>query len=227
MRNFGVREVVQPKSTPAPGWAYVSDLGSSRPRSTAAPGSRARRRTAADTGVGVPRDAQLLRELATLERDNQRTVTIPIASRRPEAGVRGTSNRPARTTPAVRKILQSHKTFANYLADYEALSPSSNTVINWLDLMPDPQSISDHGAQINSGLPALPPSNVLELLCQQPALSYIAARGPLVPADKRHPPRRFCAQCGYWGRITCSRCGVRICALECYTQHLTATCLPH
>ena len=203
-----------------------------------------------------------------------------------------------KVTPAVRKILQSQKTFANHLADYEALStlhqslptstqlvlphpappavrstlgisanslsktakrphkkkdpnaapsptpfgristaPEASTPlpiksetshdIAMLDVhvrslknsaMPPPHP-EDNNPLLISRIPAMPSQEEIERLLAQPALSYNDAKGSWTAEDSRKPVRSFCDVCGYWGRVKCTRCGGRVCALECLSFH--------
>ncbi|KAM3065989.1 hypothetical protein ACMFMF_010611 [Clarireedia jacksonii] len=70
-----------------------------------------------------------------------------------------------------------------------------------------------------SRVPTMPTQEELERLLAQPPLSYHEARGGWTPEDRRKPMRVFCEVCGYWGRIKCTRCGGRVCALECLNTH--------
>lgn len=131
MINFGVHEVSTTKLVPAPGWAYVPDNGSQVSHITSQPvsGKRARKPI-----LGVPnpkecttqQDVKLLRELALLDRENHRDVFVPIPPKQNSEQSTGRGNH-GKVTSAVRKILQSNKTFANYLADSEATQASSMT----------------------------------------------------------------------------------------------------
>lgn len=188
----------------------------------------------------------------------------------------------SKITPAVRKILQSQKTFANHLADFEALSaisgPSqpiparsaptttSNTAVkprshkkkdpnerpaptplrkvstasaatapvkSEIDDTPmiDIPSLSlgtaivppshprDGDPLLASRVPVLPSQAELDALLAAPPLSYNEARGSWVEEDRRKPVRKFCEVCGYWGRVKCTRCGGKVCALECLQVH--------
>jgi zinc finger HIT domain-containing protein 1 len=202
-----------------------------------------------------------------------------------------------KVTPAVRKILQSQKTFANHLADFEALSTQTsshpttqhvprgppptpvsrpapsistpnltsagkrshkkkdpNAVATPTPLrqmsssistpikpdpdtpMPDahssPSAVSlfqpstepvshpgDHDPLLISRVPAMPSMEEIEKLWAEPPLSWNEARGPWVEEDRRKPIRMFCEVCGYWGRVKCTRCGGRVCALDCLQVH--------
>lgn len=71
-----------------------------------------------------------------------------------------------------------------------------------------------------------PPLNPVELeaLLSAPPLSYAASHvGP--PPANGPPPRHFCDNCGYWGKIKCLRCGARVCGLECKDAHEATRCL--
>ena len=58
-----------------------------------------------------------MKRLAELEKDNARDVQIPIPSKSKDGGARSKGK-----TGATRKILTAQKTFANYLADEEAMA---------------------------------------------------------------------------------------------------------
>ncbi|KAI8965800.1 hypothetical protein F5Y11DRAFT_256953 [Daldinia sp. FL1419] len=125
MSNFGVIELASTKTTNAPGWAYVPDTA---PHLAAAASlqtgnrKRAARNQATNTSAlyadaDARQEAKLRREIEALDRDNyHRDVSIPIVakSNNGKAAVK-------KHTPNVRKILQSQKTFANHLDDFEAL----------------------------------------------------------------------------------------------------------
>ncbi|KAI9722398.1 MAG: hypothetical protein M1828_004765 [Chrysothrix sp. TS-e1954] len=69
---------------------------------------------------------------------------------------------------------------------------------------------------------SMPSSEEVEALLSLPSLSYSAARAE--PTTSTAPAHSFCDMCGYWGRVRCIKCGVRICSLECKTQHEDTTC---
>ncbi|KAK6948580.1 hypothetical protein Daesc_010350 [Daldinia eschscholtzii] len=128
MNNFGVVELASTKTTNAPGWAYVPDttphLAAAAAAASLQTGNRKRaaRNQAANTSAlyadaDARQEAKLRREIEALDRDNyHRDVSIPIVAK-------STSSKAAvkKHTPNVRKILQSQKTFANHLDDFEAL----------------------------------------------------------------------------------------------------------
>ncbi|KAL7628871.1 hypothetical protein AAE478_000386 [Parahypoxylon ruwenzoriense] len=136
MNNFGVIELASTKTTNAPGWAYVPDTGSSLGTGAAAaaaasslqPGNRkraARNQAGANLNLNTlyadadaRQEAKLRREIEVLDRDNyHRDVSIPIPTSSKSNSGKGTKKH----TPNVRKILQSQKTFANHLDDFEAM----------------------------------------------------------------------------------------------------------
>lgn len=203
-----------------------------------------------------------------------------------------------KVTPNVRKILQSQKTFANHLSDYEALGcpltafaplPQPNSSIPSTPAAratpgsgaphltskgtrshkkKDPGVVStptplrkvssatqltpaavkseqstadiplidapvlsqgtgttpsahplDKDPLLVSRIPGLPSQAEIDKLLAAPPLTYNEARGPWVEEDMRKPVRQFCEVCGYWGRVRCTRCGGRVCALECQSVH--------
>ncbi|CAG8101972.1 unnamed protein product [Penicillium salamii] len=113
-------ELLQDKSTATPGWSYAPTRGFD-PTQAMAP-TLGRKRNIRDAGKGgdiSSRQANAIaRHITELDRENARDVSIPIPVRQAkEAGARGTR---AKTTSAVRRILQSQKTFRNHLDDEEA-----------------------------------------------------------------------------------------------------------
>ncbi|KAI1408828.1 hypothetical protein F5Y13DRAFT_98490 [Hypoxylon sp. FL1857] len=324
MNNFGVIELAATKTTNAPGWAYVPDTTpniAAAAASSLQPGNRkraARNQATASTSVlyadaDARQEAKLRREIDALDRDNyHRDVTIPIVSR--------TSNKNVKKhTANVRKILQSQKTFANHLDDFEALqgtekagssthththatpaigdaatrasaggskkggataqkerereqqqqqqqknkksskstsrsasiSKATPTVkqeedVEMADAPPHDEAAGassspqrphssilapytrpgyppshplDTDPLLVSRVPPLPTDAQLKELLRGPPLSYAEARGRWTESDRRYPPRVFCEVCGYWGRVRCMKCGVRVCALECLETH--------
>ncbi|KAL2756814.1 hypothetical protein ACRALDRAFT_1075625 [Sodiomyces alcalophilus JCM 7366] len=122
--NFGVIEVANTKTKSAPGWAYVPDVGTNPLAATGLqPSNRKRARnqgpnlSAADHSAR--QEAKIRKDLEALDRDSNRDANIPILPRA------GSARALTKSTPNVRKILQSQKTFANHLDDYEALKTLS------------------------------------------------------------------------------------------------------
>lgn len=312
MINFGVREELTAKAAPAPGWAYVPDTGVNSSVTASQPSSRKRARNA-NPHAGLhdttaKQDAKILRELAVLDRENHRDVSIPVPIRHRDNAGRSmfgfSSLQPyeddrankfdivshGKVTPAVRKILQSQKTFQNHLSDYEALSalastlpqpsapapatpairssgtatgsgkrshkrkdlnappvstplrrvstpsqlatpppiksePSTDVVMTAAPILstdgivPPASHPADNDPLLKSKIPPLPTQEELESLLAAPPLSYNEARGDWTDDDRRKPMRKFCEVCGYWGRVKCTRCGGRVCALDCLTLH--------
>jgi zinc finger HIT domain-containing protein 1 len=93
MINFGVREVAHSK-TSAPGWAYVPDTGKIN---SLQPVSRKRIRTELGTSqhdTTAKQDAKIVRDLAALDRENHRDVSIPVPIRHRDNAGRGRSSIP-------------------------------------------------------------------------------------------------------------------------------------
>lgn len=89
--------------------------------------------------------------------------------------------------------------------------------------VPIPTTEGDDDPFLKSRIPPLPTQAEIDALLAAPPLSYNAARAG--PTTNTAPPRQFCEICGYWGRARCMKCGVRICGLECKTQHEETRCL--
>ena len=92
MLNFGVREVANSRATAAPGWAYVPDTGVNTSIAALQPSSRKRVRTGPSASLHettAKQDAKILRELAALDRENHRDVSIPVPVRHRDNAGRG------------------------------------------------------------------------------------------------------------------------------------------
>ncbi|KAK4230463.1 hypothetical protein QBC38DRAFT_468787 [Podospora fimiseda] len=113
MNNFGVIEVAGIQTKATPGWAYVPDTGPSVPSLQPANRKRAARNLLGLTlsDLTARQENKLRKDLEALSRDNGRDVNIAIPPRK---------GRDKKQTPNVRRILQSQKTFVNYLDDYGA-----------------------------------------------------------------------------------------------------------
>jgi zinc finger HIT domain-containing protein 1 len=136
MLNFGVQEIVISKTSSAPGWAYVPDTGTNPASLQPASRKRPRNVNALSQDTTAKQDAKLMRELAALDREHFKEITIPLPTRQRENNGRSKSTLSSlqsrtyaslgKTTPAVRKILQSAKTFTNHLSDFEAFLSGLN-----------------------------------------------------------------------------------------------------
>ncbi|KAK0673250.1 hypothetical protein QBC41DRAFT_241593, partial [Cercophora samala] len=118
MNNFGVIEVASTATKTTPGWAYVPDTGPALPAALQ-PKNRKRAARNAQPGLSLSdltarQENKLRKDLEALSKDGTRDVQIPIPNK-PPAG------RSHKHTPAIRKILQSQKTFSNHLDDHQAL----------------------------------------------------------------------------------------------------------
>ncbi|TVY54540.1 hypothetical protein LCER1_G002255 [Lachnellula cervina] len=122
--NFGVLEVANSTAAPAPGWAYVADTAAKGSTTALQPRKRARNQAASSLHETTARqETKILRELAVLDRENHKDVSIPVPVRHRDNAGRASHGKG--TTPAVRKILQSQKTFSNHLTDFQALGPTA------------------------------------------------------------------------------------------------------
>ncbi|WQF78069.1 Putative Zinc finger, HIT-type [Colletotrichum destructivum] len=124
MNNFGVYELANTKVTSAPGWAYVPDTGVNPATAALQPANRKRaarnKANPSASDLTVRQEAKIRKELEQLDRDGGRDASIPI----PAKGSRGQN----KSTPNIRKILQSQKTFHNHVDDYLAqLSHAEHT----------------------------------------------------------------------------------------------------
>ncbi|TVY43532.1 hypothetical protein LOCC1_G003246 [Lachnellula occidentalis] len=80
--NFGVLEVANSTAAPAPGWAYVADTGAKGSTTALQPRKRARNQAASSLHETTARqETKILRELAVLDRENHKDVSIPIPVR--------------------------------------------------------------------------------------------------------------------------------------------------
>lgn len=75
---------------------------------------------------------------------------------------------------------------------------------------------------IRTDVPQMPSAEEIEALLSAPPLSYNQARAG--PSTSSAPSRQFCDMCGFWGRVRCMKCGVRVCALDCLKAHEDTKC---
>ncbi|KAL4887186.1 hypothetical protein BJY04DRAFT_48973 [Aspergillus karnatakaensis] len=131
-------EVIPNSSTThaTPGWTYVAASRAFDPAKAAIAPSTGRKRGIRDparTDVSSRQANAIVRHLAELDRENHKDVAIPIPVRQGGGQPRESATRGTRTkvTSNVRRILQSQKTFKNYLDDEEAaLAQAASTVVN-------------------------------------------------------------------------------------------------
>ena len=92
MNNFGVIELASTKTSHAPGWAYVPDVGPA-PSTTIVAGNRkraARNQQGASGGdLSARFDAKIRREIESLDRDNARDISITVPGRANRGGMYG------------------------------------------------------------------------------------------------------------------------------------------
>ncbi|PWY70955.1 putative HIT finger domain protein [Aspergillus heteromorphus CBS 117.55] len=111
-----------------PGWTYVPDRGFDPAKAAITP-AIGRKRGIRDPGradLSSRQNNAIVRHLAELDRENHHDLQIPIPTKGKDAarGSRG------KVTSNVRRILQSQKTFRNYLDDEEAaLAQQASTTV--------------------------------------------------------------------------------------------------
>ncbi|PYI36334.1 hypothetical protein BP00DRAFT_386872 [Aspergillus indologenus CBS 114.80] len=108
-----------------PGWTYVPDRGFDPAKAAITPtiGRKRGIRDPGRTDLSSRQTNAIIRHLAELDRENHRDVQIQVPVRQKEpAAPRGTRTK---VTSNVRRILQSQKTFRNYLDDEEAAQAST------------------------------------------------------------------------------------------------------
>ncbi|PYH85050.1 hypothetical protein BO82DRAFT_328400 [Aspergillus uvarum CBS 121591] len=108
-----------------PGWTYVADRGFDPAKAAITPtiGRKRGIRDPGRTDLSSRQTNAIIRHLAELDRENHRDVQIQVPVRQKEpAAPRGARTK---VTSNVRRILQSQKTFRNYLDDEEAAQAST------------------------------------------------------------------------------------------------------
>ncbi|KAH7039120.1 HIT finger domain-containing protein [Macrophomina phaseolina] len=115
-------------AAPAPGWAYVPDTGYDPSKAAINPSGR-KRTARQDVGgthdLSARQQTALHKRISELDRDTQKEVALPAKAK--EGGSTPRERAGRKMTPAVRKILQSGRTFAHWLADEEALNAQRHT----------------------------------------------------------------------------------------------------
>lgn len=85
MNNFGVIELAGARTTAAPGWAYVPDLGAGPGSAALQPSNRKRaRKTPGGTNIGdltARQEAKIRKEVENLDRDGAKDGSIPLPVR--------------------------------------------------------------------------------------------------------------------------------------------------
>ncbi|KAI0136476.1 hypothetical protein BJ170DRAFT_13813 [Xylariales sp. AK1849] len=127
------------------------------------------------------------------------------AQKKPDAS----SSRPAGKQPAVKEddteMTDASEPTNTILQSYAGPTPAAHP--------------SDNDPLLVSRVPPLPSDEELRAFTSTPPLSYLEARAGWNEEDKKYPVRVFCEVCGYWGRVKCMKCGVKVCALECLETH--------
>ncbi|KAK6206579.1 hypothetical protein LQW54_007649 [Pestalotiopsis sp. IQ-011] len=105
------------------------------------------------------------------------------------------------------------------MPDAAASDPPSSILEPYAGARPAPHPADDDDPLLASIVPPLPSDEELRQLLAAPPLTYLDAKAGWNDEDRRYPARVFCEVCGYWGRVRCMKCGVRVCALECLEAH--------
>ncbi|PWW73785.1 hypothetical protein C7212DRAFT_330416 [Tuber magnatum] len=180
-----------------PALAHTNSLPSNTPRAP-----RAKRTN--NTENSAARQRQINSRILDLERDNYRDAVIVVG----KGGVAGRSSS-RNKSQNVRRILASQKTFANHLADEEALHPTPAVVHR--------QRVEEEDAMDLDGVLREGLANTQDL--GQP-LGYAASAS----RPSARPKRVFCEICGYWGKYKCQKCSARYCGLQCGGIHSETKC---
>uniref|UniRef100_A0A093VMH1 SWR1 complex subunit vps71 n=1 Tax=Talaromyces marneffei PM1 TaxID=1077442 RepID=A0A093VMH1_TALMA len=111
------------RSHTTPGWAYVPETALQKSSSTLTTSRKRGIREPGRTGTDLTsrQNHAIIRHLAELDRENHRdNVHIPVPLRKDAIQRDNGRSARAKTTSNVRRIMQSQKTFKNYLDDEEA-----------------------------------------------------------------------------------------------------------
>ena len=198
----GIEVLPNSTSISAPGWAYVPDNGYDPSKAAIAP-SGARKRTARIAGISggdttTRQHNATSKRLAELDKDSYRDVQIPVPARFKEKVGSKT-----KTTPNVRRILTSQKTFANHLADEEAaLATQGDQTIPTPTRTPAPASgrkvtLGRRTSTVASELPSTDdvqsnitklrsnPGNTKDLLAENPGTQDLMLKSyiPQIPSE--------------------------------------------
>lgn len=105
------------KKASQPGWDYVVDTGFDPSKAPIQPTNKKRTAKASVGDTTAKQNNLILKRLTELDKDNTRDVHVPVPNK-----TKDSAGRTKGKTAATRKILAAQKTFANYLADEEALA---------------------------------------------------------------------------------------------------------
>lgn len=224
-----------------PGWDYVIDTGFDPSKAPIQPTNKKRTAGRGGGDTTAKQTDATHKRLRELEKDNHRDAQIPVPKAKDAAG------RSKGKTLNARKALSYQKTFAMWLEQEKAdaaisaqnpvqqkpkptVHPRKGTTkimteikeepveepIPPVALRPAPDG-TDDSHLLQTIIPPLPSEVEMERLCSAPPLSYDEARAG--PSTSGKPAMHFCEVCGYWGKIKCIMCGVRVCGLNCKKKH--------
>ncbi|KAL3961759.1 hypothetical protein ACCO45_003282 [Purpureocillium lilacinum] len=248
MNNFGVIELAGAKTTAAPGWAYVPDVGPAAAVQQPANRKRARNAPGGNLSIGdlsARQEAKARKEIEALDRDGARDASIPLPVKSGRAQVKFTPNalteanpsaqagsaRPGATSAsgngkrpsqAGRRDATSSRQQSAAATPKDADTPMADAGPPLLPVLPPPYR-SPPAAHPGDDDPLLM-SRVPDVPSDE-ELRALLAHPPLTylealgRRDGTYPTRTFCEVCGYWGRVRCMKCGTRVCALDCLETH--------
>lgn len=167
-----------------PGWTYVPDRGFGPSKAAITP-TVGRKRGIRDPGgrgdVSSRQTNAIIRHLAELDRENHKDVHIPIPVKQKDAAGRGTRGK---VTSNVRRILQSQKTFRNYLDDEEAALAQAQSTAQ----RPPANKITKPSSLRRSSTPAATPRPESSRQKKQPATVPASQRASTTPAETPAEP---------------------------------------
>ncbi|KAF2278315.1 uncharacterized protein EI97DRAFT_456734 [Westerdykella ornata] len=238
-------------STVAPRWTYVVDTGydpskvafnpKDRKRVPARPGG-----PRGDTELSARQQTAIARRIAELSRDNDPKQVIAIPWKGAAAKTQNTrrilqyqrqikhwlddeeallQQAPPPRAPAATgraAALRRRSTLAS-IPPTPAEATTAEATPAPTAYAPQPNPELDSILSVEKSRPAPLNPAELEALLSAPPLLYGESHATLGAGGP--PQRRFCDNCGYWGKIKCLKCGARICGLECKDAHEATRCL--
>ncbi|CAN6674796.1 hypothetical protein TRVA0_065S00562 [Trichomonascus vanleenenianus] len=98
-----------------------------------------------------------------------------------------------------------------------------------IDLVPEVEAAQKKtgaravGATINSRRILSSKKTLQNHLDDDPANAKVFRDG--AADEPKYPPNKMCSICGYWGKVTCVRCGAKYCGIRCEATHRETRCL--
>lgn len=113
----------------------------------------------------------------------------------------------------------------NYNENVKIELPKLDLQPEYKDKLPKGGAANRTGVSVNSRRILASRKTLVNHLDGDPnsAKSYFNAVAP--PPD--YPPRKLCSICGYWGKVSCIKCGARYCGAKCGETHKETRCLKY